>query len=74
MQVLEDVIAEAFSHMAALQRLVDSLALLDLMVGLADVAVNGPMGQCSRPQLQLGGPLAIVQVRHRRNRSNRTCA
>ncbi|EFJ49892.1 hypothetical protein VOLCADRAFT_89345 [Volvox carteri f. nagariensis] len=63
-QLLESVVSEAFGQLGALQRLADSLALLDLMVGLADVVANGPMGQCCRPQLQLGGPLAIVQGRH----------
>ncbi|GLC45609.1 hypothetical protein PLESTB_001785200 [Pleodorina starrii] len=63
-QLLENVVSEAFGHLAALQRLVDGVAMLDLMVGLAEVVGGGPMGQCCRPQLQLGGPLAIVQGRH----------
>ncbi|GIL96406.1 hypothetical protein Vretimale_2249, partial [Volvox reticuliferus] len=63
-QLLESVVSEAFAQLGALQRLVDSLALLDMMVGLADLVANGPMGQCCRPKLQLGGPLAIVQGRH----------
>lgn len=61
-QLLENVVSEALDCLGVLQRLVDSLALLDMMVGLGNVVANGPIGPCCRPQLQLAGPLVIVQV------------
>ncbi|KAG2441521.1 hypothetical protein HXX76_003143 [Chlamydomonas incerta] len=65
-QLLEAVVAGAVGGaMPALQRLTDSVALLDMLVGFAAVAApDGPLGPCCRPQLRPGGPLAIVQGRH----------
>ncbi len=48
--------------MALLQRLIDNIALLDLMLAFSEAVADAP-GQCCRPQLHREGPLAIVQVR-----------
>ncbi len=61
----------AVRQLPALRRLVDGVALADLLLGFAEVAAEGqggggPLGRCTRPQLQREGPLAIVQVRRHR--------
>lgn len=66
-QVLDGVLAGAVRQLPALRRLVDGVALADLLLGFAEVAAEGQgggglLGRCTRPQLQREGPLAIVQV------------
>ena len=60
-QVLDVLVSELSSHMILLQRLVDNVALLDLLQAFAKAVSEAPGSYC-RPQLYEEGPLAIVQV------------
>jgi hypothetical protein len=47
-QVLDRLILMLSCHMALLQRLIDNLSLLDLMLAFAEAAMDGPKGQTPR--------------------------
>ena len=67
--MLDALVSELSAQMPLLQRLVDNVALLDMLLVFTEVVSESP-GCCCRPQLTPAGPLAIVQVR-RRKKENR---
>jgi DNA mismatch repair ATPase MutS len=66
LQALEGLVAHLVSHMPLLLRLVDNVALLDMLLAFADTCASAAPDQpYVRPQLHRHGhTLAIVQVRH----------
>eukprot|EP00891_Asterochloris_glomerata_P002051 jgi/Astpho2/2051/Aster-00547 len=62
-QVLGNALAAAVQHLDRLHKLLDSIALLDMLVSLADLTQNS-VGQYVRPRCTETGPLAIVDGRH----------
>lgn len=54
--------SELVKHMPLLQRLIDNIALLDVLLAFAESVSEAPSAYC-RPTLYQNGPLAIAQVR-----------
>ncbi|KAJ9517189.1 hypothetical protein QJQ45_009059 [Haematococcus lacustris] len=65
-QVLDGLVAHVGLHMRLLLRLVDSLALLDMLLAFGEVAGHAPAGRpyCRPLVLEGGGRLSITQGRH----------
>lgn len=60
---MSDKVASAY--LPLLHRLVDGVALLDMLAGFSLVASGDPAGrQYVRPVLTEAGPLALVEARH----------
>uniref|UniRef100_A0A383WQ55 DNA mismatch repair proteins mutS family domain-containing protein n=1 Tax=Tetradesmus obliquus TaxID=3088 RepID=A0A383WQ55_TETOB len=62
-QVLEQLVSKLLQHMPLLQRTLDNIALLDVLLSFFQ-AVAGSEGDFCRPVLTPAGPLAITQGRH----------
>ncbi|KAF6261419.1 muts domain V-domain-containing protein [Scenedesmus sp. NREL 46B-D3] len=62
-QVLEQLVSKLLLHMPLLQRTLDNVALLDVLLSFFQ-AVTGSDGDFCRPVLTSAGPLAITKGRH----------
>ncbi|GAX80290.1 hypothetical protein CEUSTIGMA_g7728.t1 [Chlamydomonas eustigma] len=62
-QVLDSLIGELSQHMSLLLRLVDNMALTDVMVAFSEASCSAPLPYC-RPKLTRDGKVAILQGRH----------
>ncbi|KAG1665887.1 hypothetical protein FOA52_005376 [Chlamydomonas sp. UWO 241] len=62
-EVLDALVSELVANMPLMQRLIDAVALLDVMLAFSQV-VGASRDSYVRPQLSAGGPLAVVQGRH----------
>ncbi|EIE21559.1 hypothetical protein COCSUDRAFT_17595 [Coccomyxa subellipsoidea C-169] len=62
-QILEGTVSTACQRLSMMHRLIDSVALLDMLASFA-LAISQSDGNYVRPQLTEHGPMAIVEGRH----------
>jgi DNA mismatch repair ATPase MutS len=61
-QVLDQLVSDILRSIHLVHKLVDSIALLDMLAAFAHHVACCSAGPYSRPQVTCKGPLAIVQV------------
>jgi DNA mismatch repair ATPase MutS len=61
-QVLDQLVSDILRSIHLVHKLVDSIALLDMLAAFPHHVACGSAGPYSRPQVTSRGPLAIVQV------------